>query len=223
MSRSSELFLYASEDPSDNSKKFSVECKNADVTLTCASDVKFAMAMKIKDGAAYFDVKDRIAAAESAASARTTAVDASISGLQTADATEQNARISADTVLTNAVAAETAARVAGVQGVQDALDIQEAKQVVDHAAALAATAAEESARIAGVAAEAAARASAVTALQGQISALLSNTDNTALNSLQEIVTAYVAGDTTLAAQASGMLTRLTAIEGILNEAFDSGL
>ena len=70
-SRSSELFLYASEDPSDDSKKFSVECKNADVTLTCASDVKFDMAMKVKDGTSYFDVKDRIATVESDASART--------------------------------------------------------------------------------------------------------------------------------------------------------
>ncbi len=222
--RSSELMLYAGEDVSDASKLFKIDVANAQVEFSCAQDMKFDGAVKFKDsGDQYFDISTKCEALQTEVDAAEAAHATDLATLQAADAAESNARASADTGLQNAVDAEVAARVTAVGTVTTNLAAQVVAQQANHATAIAGTAAEEASRIAAVAAEAALRVSDVSGLQAQISALLANTDSTALNSLQEIVTAYQQGDTTLASQAATMIARLGVIEGILNEALNAGI
>ena len=71
--------------------------------------------------------------------------------------------------------------------------------------------------------KAAARAAAITGVQGQISSILSNTDATALNSLSEIVSAFQGADQTLTDNVAGLLVRLQAVEAAINELTGSSL
>ena len=228
MSRSSQLNLYAQEDVSDNLKKFQVEVSNADIQFAASStqDIKFdfkRMKMKGDGEGAYWDVVTRFADAESDIAANLASASAAITALQLADATEQNARISGDTSLQNAVDAEVAARVAGDNAIAANLTAQIPQQHAHKAAATAARAQEVSDRQAAVAAEAALRVSDVAALTATYNALLSNTDPAAIDSLTECIAAYTAGDTALATQAAGILTRLGAVETLLNSLVNAGL
>ena len=72
-------------------------------------------------------------------------------------------------------------------------------------------------------AEAAARASDVAGLQSQITNVLGGALAEDLNSLSEIISAYQAGDTTLANQAAGMLSRISALESVVNELTNQSL
>ena len=123
----------------------------------------------------------------------------------------------------NATNAEIAARVSADQALQTALDTQEAKQESDRQASDAAIAQEVQDRTQAVAAEAAARQAAIQGVQNQIASILSNSDPAAIDSLTELVQAYEAGDQTVAAQVSGALTRIAAIEAVLNALVDAGL
>ena len=222
-SRTSELKLYASEDKSVDEKRVDIDVSNADCKFEGAQDFKIDFAsykFKKSTGATreYYDLESRFVAIETDSSAATNA--AAIAQLQTDLAAEAVSRQSADTTNSNAISAEVSARATAVQAVQDALDVQEAKQETDKAAHEAAIAQEVSDRQTAVAAEAASRAADVASLQGQITAILGGALAEDLNSLSEVISAYQSGDTTLANQAAGMLTRLDAIEAILAQLTD---
>jgi len=212
--RSTDFYLYSSVDKSDDDKKFSVDVDDAKVEFACAQDLNFdGASYMFKDGGSYFDMKGRFEALEADTQSATNA--AAITALQAADATEANARAAGDLQRQNATDAEIAARVAADSVIQAALDTQEAKQETDKDASNAAIAAEVTARTAAVAEEAVARAAAVTAVQAQISALLANTDSTALNSLSELVSHFAAEDVTLANSTAALLARVASVEAIL--------
>ena len=222
-SRSSELRLFAAEDKSVDEKKVEIDCTNADLKFEGPQDFKIDFSsykFKKQEGAGreYYDLEQRFVALEADTSSATNA--AAIAQLQTDLAAEAVSRQSADTTNANAISAEISARATAVQAVQDALDVQEAKQETDKAAHEAAIAQEVSDRQTAVAAEAAARASDVASLQGQISAILGGALAEDLNSLSEVISSYQSGDTTLANQAAGMLTRLDAIEAVLSQLTD---
>ena len=221
--RTSELNLYASEDKSVDDKKVQIDVSNADMKFEGPQDFKADFAsykFKKQEGAdrVYYDLEQRFVALESDSSSATNA--AAISQLQSDLAAEAVSRQAADTTNSNAISAEVSARATAVQAVQDALDVQEAKQESDKAAHEAAIAQEVSDRQAAVAAEAATRAADVNGLQSQITAILGGALAEDLNSLSEVISAYTAGDTTLAAQAAGMLARLDTIESILSQLTD---
>ena len=213
--RSTDFYLYSSVDKSDDDKKFSVDVDDAKVEFACAQDLNFDGASYwFKDGeSGYFNLKNRFEMLEQDESALVNA--AAITALQAADATEANARAAGDLQRQNATDAEIAARVAADSAIQAALDTQEAKQESEKDASNAAIAAEVTARTAAVADEAAARAVAITAVQAQISALLANTDSTALNSLSELVQHFAAEDVTLANSTAALLARVADVEAIL--------
>ena len=222
-SRTSELFLYAGEDKSQDDKKVSIDVSNADMKFEGPQEFKVdfgAYKFKKQVGASreYYDLESRFVSLESDTSAATNA--SAITQLQADLAAEAVSRQSGDTSNSNAISAEISARTAAVQAVQDALDVQEAKQETDKAAHEAAIAQEVSDRQAAVASEAASRASDVAGLQGQITSILGGALAEDLNSLSEVISAYQAGDTTLANQAAGILSRLSVIEGILSELTD---
>ena len=224
--RCSELFLYAKEDPSDNDKKFEIDVSNADVEVSGVQDAKFdftSYKFKKQVGAerSYYDLETRFVALESDSSSATNA--AAISQLQTDLAAEAVSRQSGDTSNSNAITAEISARTTAVAGVQSALDTQEAKQETDKAAHEAAIAQEISDRQTAVAAEAASRASDVAGLQSQITNVLGGALAEDLNSLSEIISAYQAGDTTLSNQAASMLSRISALESVVNELTNQSL
>ena len=221
-SRSSDLFLYSATDKSVDANKFSVEVDDTNIDMSGPQAMRFdGASYGFKSGATYFDLDSRFSALESSTAAADNAAD--IAQLQTDLAAESNSRQAGDLARKNATDAEVAARVAGDQALQTALDTQEAKQESDRAASDAAIAQEVQDRTAAVASEAAARAAAIQGVQNQISSILSNNDPAAIDSLTELVAAYQAGDQTVAAQVSGALTRIAAIEAVLNQLVDAGL
>ena len=200
--RSSVLNLYASEDKSDNDKRVEFSASNADFDISGAQDLAldfnaYQFSKMVSGAKVTYDLETRFDAIESDATGANNA--AAISQLQVDLASEQNARISADTSNSNAVTAETNARVAAVQAVQDALDVQEAKQVTDDAAQSTALAAEIADRQTAVSAEASSRASDIAGLQSQISNILSNSDAAALDSLAEVLSHLTSEDTSILA------------------------
>ena len=224
--RCSELFLYAKEDPSVDDKKFEIDVSNADVQISGPQDAKFdfgSYKFRKTEGAeqVYYDLETRFVALESDSSSATNA--AAITQLQSDLAAEAVSRQSADTSNSNAITAEVSARTTAVAAVQSALDVQEAKQESDKAAHEAAIAQEVSDRQAAVAAEAASRATDIAGLQSQITNVLGGALAEDLNSLSEIISAYQAGDTTLANQAAGMLSRISALESVVNELTNQSL
>ena len=221
--RSDTLYLYAAEDVLDNNYQFSVKNTQAKMEFTSAVQMEFDSGgsyLYKKSDDTTFDLETRFGAAESDISTNNTAHSTSITALQSDLAAEANSRAAADTTNSNATSAEVAARVVNC-------DTNEAKtdqEVLDRASAdtaiSTALTTEVSDRTTAVAAEAAIARAAETALSNQISSILSNSDPAAIDSLSEVVAAYTSGDTTLATQASDMLTRLQVIENILAEAFD---
>ena len=220
--RSHELNLYSEADVTDDDKKFRINVDQTDVTYTAEQSMKFDCAVKYKDGTSFTDLKTKFDAVDAAVSTLDSDVSTDVAALQAADAAEQNARSAADITLQANIDAEIQARVAGVSAVAADLATQVAAQEADDAARVQDIADEESARIAAVAAEAARAQAAEAALSAQITNILSGSPEN-LDTLAELVTSFQAGDTTLANQAAGMLTRISAIESALNEAFDLGL
>ena len=220
--RSSEILLYASEDKSDDAKKFRCDVKNAECTLTCAQDFKVDCASyQFKVGSGYFDMVSRFAAIEGDQASANNA--AAITALQADLATEVANRTSGDVTNANATTAEVTRATTAEGAVQSNLDAQTAIQEADDVAVRALIAAEVSDRTAAVAAEAAARAAAIATLTANFNNILSNTDAAALDSLTEIITAYTAGDTTLANAAAAMLVRIGALEDAVNELVNGSL
>ena len=218
--------MYAKEDPSVDDKKFEIDVSNADVQISGPQDAKFdfgSYKFRKTEGAeqVYYDLETRFVALESDSSSATNA--AAITQLQADLAAEAVSRQSADTSNSNAITAEVSARTTAVAAVQSALDVQEAKQESDKAAHEAAIAQEVSDRQAAVAAEAASRATDIAGLQSQITNVLGGALAEDLNSLSEIISAYQAGDTTLANQAAGMLSRISALESVVNELTNQSL
>ena len=184
--RSSNLYLYASEDVTVDDKKVSVDVSNAEVDFLGPQDIKFDFqSYKFKKDDSFYDLETRFAAIEGDGSSATNAT--AISQLQTDLAAEQVARQSGDTSNSNSISAEVTARTTAVAGVQSSLDSQIATQQANHATALAAVQQEVSDRQTAVAAEAASRASDVAGLQSQITNVLGGALAADLDSLSEII------------------------------------
>ena len=224
--RSSEILLYASEDKTVDAKKFRCDVKNAECTMTCAQDFKVDCAtyqFKVGSGAArtYFDMVSRFDAIEGDQASATNAT--AITALQADLATEVANRTSGDVTNANATTAEVTRATTAEGAVQTNLNTQTAIQEADDVAVRALIAAEVSDRATAVAADAAARAASVATLTANFNNILSNTDAAALDSLTEIITAYTAGDTTLANAAAAMLVRIGALEDAVNELVNGSL
>ena len=224
LNRSSELNLFAAEDQAEDAYKVQMAASVTDFQLSGPQSAKFDFAsMEIKDGATYYNLTDRIAAAESQQSGDSAALAASVAANQTAIAQEQVDRQAQDTVLGNQISSEISARATAVQAVQDALDLQEQKQSDDDAAQSTALAAEISDRQAAVSAEAAARAADVANLQQQITTLIGDTTPEALQNLSAIVNAFQGQDVTHTSAIADLVTKMDAVEATLNQLVNAGL
>ena len=225
MNRSSQIDLYASEDVSDDSKKFQMMTTNAAVDFSGAQSAKFDFAdYQFKDANGdYFFLQSRFTQVENDVSSNNTAVTSDITALQQADAAEQTARISKDTELENSIQSEIAARTTAVQAVQASLTAQIAAQQAAAQAASDARAQMTSDQQAAVAAETAARVADIAAVNQSIANVIGASTPEHLNDLSEIIAAYTSSDTQLAQQAAGILTRLAAVESTLNALVNSSL
>jgi hypothetical protein len=223
-SRSSQVDLYASEDLVDDAYRVRFENKQAEFKFSGAQSMKmdfpqynFAGATQPED----FELVARFAAIEGDSASIDNA--AAIVLLQQADAAEATARASADTILSNSIAAEISRASTAEVAVDVKVDSETQSRIAADGVVQANLDAEAAARVSAVASEAQSRAADVSALQSQISNLLANTDAVALNSLAELVAAYEAGDSSLAVQAAGILTRLAAAEAVINDLVNAGL
>lgn len=218
--RSSAIDLYASDNKADNSLKYRMAVDAADVIQSGVQDMKFDMkSFQFKqDGeGSYWNLGSRFASLESDVSANQAAHNGDISNLSTQLAAEIVDRTSGDTTLQNGLTAETNARTTQCNAIAADLQTQIAAQVADRDASNAAIAQEVTDRNSAVQAEAAARTAAIATVNASINSILSNTDPAAIDSLTEVVNAYTSGDTTLANQAAGMLTRIAALEDVVND------
>ena len=216
VNRVSNLNLYASEDKTDNDKKFEIETSNSDVKFEAAQSAKFKFSdYSFYTGAAYWDLDSRFASLENSTTGSDNA--SAIAQLQSDLAAEQVARQSADTSNSNSLTAEVNARTTAVQSVQDALDVQEAKQESDRAASDAAISQEATDRATAVNAEQQRAEAAEAALGVRIDNIISNADPASLDSLSELLTAYQAADSSLGDSIAAALVRVQALEDKLAE------
>jgi len=223
-SRSCEINLYALEDKLEDAYRVQMATTVTDFELSGPQSAKFDFAsMQIKDGASYYNLTDHIAAAESQQSGDSASLAASVAANQAAIAQEQVDRQAQDTVLGNQISSEISARATAVQAVQDALDLQEQKQSDDDTAQSTALAAEISDRTAAVSAEAAARTADVAGLQGQLTNLVGANTPGALQNLSAIVTAFQGADVTHTSALASLVTRMDAVEALLNQLVSAGL
>jgi len=139
-------------------------------------------------------------------------LNADLTALYAADATELARAEAAELVLTNNLAAEAVTARAAELLLTNNLTAEASRATAAEGVLQTAITAEETARIAAVSAEETARIAGDAGLQTQINNVLSNVDGVALNSLTEIVTAFQAADsdlngaiTTLASTASTAL------------------
>ena len=225
--RSSFLHLYSSEDKVDDDYKVSISNNQAQVKWAAAAagaqkiQLDFSSYEFRKADDSYFSLESRFGSLET----DTTGADnaAAITALQNDLAAEATSRLSGDTTNGNAISAEVVARTDADGVVQADVDGNETdgdaatllvQQNVD---------AEAAARVAAVAAEASRAGTAEASLQSQISALLSNTDATALNSLAELVTAFESADSSISGVLSALSARVAAAEEVINEALGQNL
>ena len=222
--RSSELNLFALEDQTDDSYKVQMATTITDFELSGPQSAKFDFAaMEIKDGGSYYNLTSRIAAAESQQSGDQATLLASVQ--QNAADIAQGAvdRTSGDVGLQNQITAEISSRTTSVQAVQDALSALEIKQADDDTSQAQAVAAEASSRTQGLSAEAAARASQVAGLQQQITNLLGNSTPEGLQSLSAIVQAFQGQDVSHTSAISSLVTRMDAVEALLEQTLNVDL
>ena len=217
--RSNELRLYALEDMTDNDKRVSMQCSNADFEISGEQAYKLDFASINIKGASdqYYDVSARFAQIEGDVTGNNTALSASVAANAAAIAQEQVDRQAQDTVLSNTISAEVSARATAVQAVQDEVDAQEVKQQNDHTAQAASLTQEVSDRQAAVSGEAAARAADIAALQQQITTLIGAGTPAQLQNLAAIVAAFQNADTSHTAQLASLVSRMDTIESAVGE------
>jgi len=216
--RSNELRLYALEDMTDNDKRVSMQCSNADFEISGEQAYKLDFAsINIKSSDQYYDVSARFAQIEGDVTGNNTALSASVAANAAAIAQEQVDRQAQDTVLSNTISAEVSARATAVQAVQDEVDAQEVKQQNDHTAQAASLTQEVSDRQAAVSGEAAARAADIAALQQQITTLIGAGTPAQLQNLAAIVAAFQNADTSHTAQLASLVSRMDTIESAVGE------
>ena len=223
-SRSSEIRLFASEDKADDAYRVLMNASITEFEMSGPQSMKFDFAdLQIKDGGSYYNVTQRIAAAESQQSGDASSLTTSIANNASAIAQVQIDFASGDVALGNQITAEVSARTTAVQAVQDALDAQEAKQVDDDQDRQDALALEISNRQAAVSGEAASRATDVAGLQSQITTLIGNATPQDLQNLSAIVTAFTSADTNHNSQLASLVSRMDSVENILTQLVNATL
>ena len=224
--RSSVLKLYSEEDKVDDGFKFQIDNKQAAVEMSCAGaaqEMKFdAPAYKYKKADdTFFSLEQRFADLENA----TTGADnaAAIAALQSSLAQEINDRTALDVAHGNNLTAELNARVSADQVIQQNLDDYEASNDAAVADVDAKIDQEIADRTSAVSAERAATQAQVDALQSQITNILSDATPQVLDDLASIVSAFQAADQTLTSNLASLVTRMDAVEAIINQALGQSL
>jgi len=192
--------------------------------MSGAQALKFNFdSFQIENGGAYYNVSDRFSSIETDIIDNHSVNTGASDGVAADLAAEQVARQAADTALGNQISAEVSARATAVQAVQDALDVQEAKQASDLVNQNDALAAEISDRQTAVAAEAASRQTQVDGLQNQITTILGVNTPADLQNLSAIVQSFQGMDNVHTDGIAALVTRISAVEAVLNDLVEAGL
>ena len=191
--KSAYIQLYDNEEKKD-AYKWQIENKQAGVSIKDSKAGRpmkfFADSFKFYAGGATpgpgYDLKTELDAADTSAAAAQSKADANESGIaaETVRAQASEATNSAN------LSAEIVSRAAAVAAVQTEVDAEEVKRGQEDVVLDNKIDAEISNRASAVNVEKVRAEAAETALQLQISNILSNTDTTALNSLAELVSSF---------------------------------
>ena len=217
--RSSYIQLYDHEESAGSAYKWQIENKQAGISFKDSDNVRpmkfYAKDFKFYDGGAVpgpaFDLKVRMAAADSAAASAQSKANSNESDL----AAETVSRVAGDATQAANLTAEITARATAVAAVQAEVDAEESKRASEDVLIVASVSAEAAARILDVNTEQSRAEAAEAAIQAQISSILSNATAGTLDSLAEIVAAFQAADSTLSGTVGSMNTRLLAAEATL--------
>ena len=152
------------------------------------------------------DITALEAALAAEVTARTTADASEVTARQNAVSAEETARISGDATNAAAISAEETARIAGDAALDSDLGVEIAARIAGDAGLQS----QIDSLSSSLTDEGTGRDSDVSSLQAQINSILSNTDQAAIDSLTEVVTAFQNADNSLG-------TLITANQGTLSD------